>query len=71
MNFVVMSRALKRCRIMELKSMNNDASVAHGFNYSDFEKILHGVFKKIERHRPQSVARSKKPLFEERGKSAS
>jgi hypothetical protein len=52
MNVVVISRALKRCRIMEPNSMNNDESVVYGFNYSDFEQILHGVFKKIERYRP-------------------
>jgi len=69
MDFVIISQALNRCRIMEPNSMNNDASVVHGFNYSDFEQILHGVFKKIERYRQQSVARSKKPLFEEREKT--
>jgi hypothetical protein len=52
MNVVVISCTLKRRRIMEPNSMNNDELMAHGFNYSDFEQILHCVFKKRERHRP-------------------
>jgi hypothetical protein len=65
MKVVVIICTLKRCRIMEPNSVNNDASIVHRFNYSDFEQILHGVFKKRERHRPESVGRSKKPLFRE------
>jgi hypothetical protein len=52
MNVVVRNCTLKRCRLMEPNPMNNDELMVHGFNYSDFEQILHSVFKKIERHRP-------------------
>lgn len=49
MNVVVISCTLKRCWIMGPNSMNNDELMVHGFNYSDFEQILHSVFKKRER----------------------
>jgi hypothetical protein len=52
MSSVIMSRALKRCRIMEQNSMSTNASMIHGFNYSDFEQILHCLFKKKRKHRP-------------------
>ena len=46
MNVVVISYTLTRCRIMEPNSMSNDELIVHGFNYSDFEQILHFVFNK-------------------------
>jgi hypothetical protein len=63
MNVVVISCTLKHCRIMEPNSMNNDELMVHGFNYSDFEQILHCVFKKKRKAQAIVSSEIKKATF--------